>query len=122
MSYIKPWCKSGDCGYLGHTDFRGTPSDLSYLDVIKEYIDADEVVGGEYYTMVATVTAGGHDYSKVRINCKVQSEDIIVGFSVEFRDEFKDAVASLKEGDIVKFRGRYYDEGCGFTDCELITE
>lgn len=121
-SYVKPWCKSGRCYNLGYTLFRGTPSDLSYLDVIKEHIGVDEIVGGEYYTVTAIISVADYNFQKTRISCKLQNEDIIVGFSVEFRDEFEDAVSLLDEGDEVTFRGRYYDEGCGFTDCELITE
>ena len=123
-SSIKPWCKSGTCGYLGYSIFRGTPADTSYLDVIKEYCNSDEIVGGEYYTMTATVLYGTYLSHKPRIVCKVQNEDIIVSFSVEFRKEFAEAVDwnVLKDGDEVTFRGRYYDVGCGWEDCELITK
>lgn len=120
-SYVKRFCEHPGHFYVASL-FRGTPNDLSYLDVIAEYSDSDEIVWGEYYTMTATIVHGDYDYFKTRINCEVQSDDIIVYFSVEFRGEFEEAVGLLTEGDQVVFRGRFYDEGCGFTDCELITE
>ena len=78
---------------------------------------------GQYYTVTAIVTLA--DYSsndKARVTCKVENEDYIVGFSVEFREEFKNTAGceSLEEGEKITFRGRFYDEGCGFTDCELV--
>lgn len=120
-SYVKPYCENCN-NYFRSTIFRGTPTDTSYLSAIEEYSDGDEIVGGEYYTVTATVAVADHDLTKVRIQCKVQKDNIIVVFSVEFQEEFAEAVGSLKEGDTVTFRGRYYDEGCGFTDAELITE
>lgn len=120
MSYIKPWCKSGTCYHLGYSLFRGTPTDLSYLDVIGQYSDSDNILCGEYYTITATVTHADYDFQRTRISCEVRSDDIIVCFSVEFRGEFEEEVSLLTEGDEVTFRGRFYDEGCGFTDSELI--
>lgn len=102
--------------------FRGTPKDLSYLDIIKEHIDGEEIVGGEYYTIKGIVAVADYNIPKTIIRCRLESGDTIVIFSVEFREEFEDAVGLLKEGDEVTFRGRFYDEGCGFTDSELITE
>ena len=121
MSYVKPYCEHPGHIYIS-TSFRGTPNDLSYLEAIKANSDSDEIVGGEYYTVTATVALGDHDYIKTRIRCQIESEDILVGFSVEFREGFEEAVGALKKGDTVAFRGRYYDEGCGFTDAELIIE
>jgi hypothetical protein len=118
--YVKPWCKSRECVYPGYSLFRGTPSDTSYLDVIGEHIDSDEIIGGEYYTVTATVTLADYDFARTRLGCKVQNDDIIVYFSVDFREEFEDAVGLLEEGDEVTFRGRFYDVGCGWEDCELI--
>ena len=124
-SSVRQWCKKGCCPNLGYKNFRGTPSDLSYLDVIEEHFGVDEMVGGEYYTVTAEISLKFYYPSsspRVHINCKVENEDIIVGFNVEFREGFREQVALLEQGDEVTFRGRYYDEGCGFTDCELITE
>lgn len=118
-SSIKPICEN--CNqYFEATRFRGTPNDLSYLEVVKEYITADEIVSGEYYTMTAIVTTLDHDYRRVRIRCKVGNNNIDVFFSVEFREEFEEAVSSLQEGQEITFRGKLYDTGFGWTDCELL--
>ena len=102
--------------------FRGTPTDTSYLNVIAEHSDGNDIVGGEYYTMTVTVTLADHDSTKTRINCQVRNNDIVVGFSVEFKDGFEELVSSIQRGDEVTFRGKFYDVGCGFSDAELITE
>ena len=120
-SYIKPFCEHNGHVYIS-TIFRGTPDDLSYLDVVAEHSDGDEIVWGEYYTVTAVMTLGDYDFGRTRIRCQVESGNIIVNFSVEFRDGFEESVDLLNEGDTVTFRGRFYDEGCGFTDCELIRE
>lgn len=118
-SYIKPFCD--DCyDYFEPKSFRGTPEDTSYLEVVKEYTGEDEILGGGYYTMKAIITLADYDTQKVRINCRIESEDVIVGFSVEFREEFEESVSLLTEGDEITFRGRLYDNGFGFTDAELI--
>ena len=125
MSYVKPYCEDISHTYLGYSVFRGTPDDLSYLEVIQEHSDGDTIVPGEYYTMSAEVSLKFYNPSsspKVGITCKVKSEKIIVSFHVEFKEEFREQVKLIQEGDIVTFRGRFYDEGCGFTDCELILE
>ena len=120
-SNITPFCKK--CNhYFGYSLFRGTPEDSSYLEVIKAHIGEDEIIGGEYYTVTAIVTLADYNADKARISCKVQNEDVIVGFSVEFKGEFEDALNLIQEGDEITFRGRFYDTGCGFTDCELIVE
>ena len=124
-SSVRPWCKSGDCYNLGYTLFNGTPDDLSYLELIKECCNADEIVPGEYYTMSVKVSQKFYNPSfsqRISIDCRIESDDIVVDFNVEFREEFREQVKSIQEGDIITFRGRYYDEGCGFTDCELIIE
>ena len=119
-SNVRQYCEECNSYVDNPSLFKGNPEDLSYLEVVKAHSDGDEIVGGEYYTMTAIVTLGDYDTQKTRINCRVQSENIIVWFSVEFREEFEDAVTLLQEGDEITFRGRYYDTGCGFTDCELI--
>ena len=118
-SSTQPFCKECHQRFRA-TRFRGTPDDLSYLEVIREHSDGNEIVGGEYYTITAIVTLADYDFQKTTLKCKVESEDIVVAFSVEFKDGFEDAVALLDEGDEITFRGRLYDEGCGWTDCELL--
>lgn len=119
LGYVKPYCEN--CNhYFGYTLFQETPDDFSYLEVIREHSDGEDIVGGEYYTMTAIVTLGDYDSMKTRVRCKVRNENIIVEFSVEFREEFEDAVALLESGDEITFRGKFYDTGCGWTDCELI--
>ena len=121
-SNVRPFCENGDHYYLGYTLFRGTPDDVSYLEVIREHGGGKEIVGGEYYTITATVVLGDYDFDRTRIRCEVRSDGIIVNFSVDFQEVFEESVASFDSGDEITFRGRFYDEGCGFTDCELITE
>lgn len=121
MSYVIPYCEHPGHIYIAKT-FRDTPNDLSYLEAIREHSDSDEIIWGEYYTITATVALADYDVMRTRLNCKVESENIIVIFSVEFRGEFEELVASIDEGDEITFRGRFYDNGCGFTDSELITE
>jgi hypothetical protein len=119
VSRIKPVCKN--CNqYFEAAIFRGTPNDLSYLEVVKEYISEDEIVGGGYHTMTASVAVLDYDFQRVRIRCKVTAADIEVNFSVEFREEFEESVALLQVGDEITFRGRLYDTGFGWTDCELL--
>ena len=118
-SYYKPYCENCN-NDLGYTMFRNTPSDTSYLDAVKSYIDGDEIVGGEDYTMTAVVSLGDYDSQKTRIRCKVEKDDIIVGFSVQFRDELEEEISLIKEGDEITFRGKLYEEGFGWTDCELV--
>jgi hypothetical protein len=118
-SSVKSYCKNCN-NYFGRTRFGGTPEDVSYLDVVKEYIDKGEIVGGEYYTMCAIVSLGDYSSTKTKINCGVETGNILVYFSVEFREEFEEQVDLIVEGDEIVFRGRLYDEGFGFTDCELI--
>lgn len=132
LSYIQPYCRGcdgtygeGRYGYYVRVTrpFQGTPNDLSYLDAIREHSDGGEMVGGEYYTMTATVSVeyySVYGQEKISIRCKVEYEGTIVFFSVEFRDEYKDEIVLLEGGDEITFRGGFYDNGCGFTDCELI--
>lgn len=120
-SYMRPFCKNCD-EVFGHKNFRGTPIDLSFLEAIVENSDGTEIVGGEYYTMKVIMMSGCSDFDRLRIGCKVQNEDAIVYFSAEFQEEFRDAVKEVHMGDEITFRGRFYDNGCGFTDCELIIE
>lgn len=124
-SYVKEICNECGESITRPGLFKGTLVDQSYLEVIREHSDGSEILVGEYYTVTAIVTLA--DYSSVdkpSINCKVENEDYIVSFNAEFREEFAEAVyyESLEEGDTITFRGRFYDVGCGFTDCELVDE
>ena len=120
-SYYKTYCKN--CyDDLKTTIFRGTPEDTPYLDVISKHSDSAEIIGGQYYIMTATVTLGDFDFQNTRISCKVVDDDIEVYFSVEFFPEFEEQVSTIETGDIVTFYGRFYEEGCGFKDCKLISE
>ena len=118
-SYVKHFCDVCDKS-LGYGTFKGKPSNSSWIEVIKEHSDSDEIVGGEYYTMTATMTLGDYDFTKTRISCEVQSGNIIVHFSAEFKDEFEDAIKLVEKGESITFRGKFYDNGCGFTDCALL--
>ena len=121
-SWSKLICRDCHQSMATYKSFRGTPNDTSYLEAIKVHGKASEILPGEYYTITATVTLADYNFDKTVIRCKVQSDNIIVNFSVEFRGEFEEAVGLLEEGDEVTFRGRFYDKGCGFTDSELITK
>lgn len=115
--YIKKFCK--DCDhYIGISYLHGIPTDKSYLEVIRDHSDGDELVDGVYYTMTATVTLAY--YYGIRINCKVENEDIAVYFSVSFRDEFKEEVKAINVKDEITFRGKFDAVSCDWTDCELI--
>lgn len=122
-SRVRPYCR--DCNKrFEYRHIKGTLIDQSYLSAIKEHSDGREIVPGEYYTVTATVPQGyiGYTSDKVRLNCRVENEEFIVGFSVEFREEFEELAKSVEKGEEITFRGRFYDKGCGFTDCELIIE
>ena len=120
-SNVRDYCRGCDTRYQAYL-FQGTPKDQSYLSAISENSYGGEIVPGEYYTVTATVPLGfvGYTSDNVWLNCRVENEEFIVGFTVEFREEFKEAVRLVENGDKITFRGRFYDEGCGFTDCKLI--
>ena len=118
-SYSRPYCIK--CGKLeAYTNFKGTPADTSYLELLREQTNTTEITAGEYYTITATISLSDSLSTKVKLHCKLENEHLKVGFSIEFRPEFKEAVSLLNTGETITFRGRYYDTGCGFTDCELI--
>lgn len=118
-SSIIPFCKKCNVSY-GYTNFKYFPNDDSYLEVVNSHIEDGEVEGGKYFTMNAKVALRDYSNDKTRIDCYVQSEDIIVSFSVDFKEGFEEAVSQLKEDDEIRFRGKYYEKGCGWTDCELL--
>ena len=110
---------------LKQTLFHKEPADTSYLRVFEQFNNGNDLVRGEYYTIRGTVSLKFYDLrpsEKLRIRCQVEVDGIIVGFSIEFREEFRERVKLLEEGDEVTFRGKFYDIGCGFSDAELITE
>ena len=121
LSYVEKHCENCNTDHgISRTTFRGNPTNISYLETLIEHSDGEEIIGGEYYTITAIVTLPDFDLNKTRIKCKVESANTIVLFSVEFKEGFEDSVGLLQEGDEITFRGRYYDVGCGFTDCELL--
>lgn len=119
QSHVRNYCKNCEERSKA-TLFRGTPIDTSYLAAIVEHSDGSEIIPGQYYTVTATVTMRDYSPTDVWANCKVENKDFIIEFNVEFRDEFADAIDVLEIGDEITFRGKFYDEGCGFLDCELI--
>lgn len=124
-SSVNPYCR--DCKEsLRYTNIQGELVDQSYLSAIQENRDGREIVAGEYYTVTATVPLGYYGSSTsrdhARLTCQVENEGFIVRFSVEFREEFRESIESMQEGEKITFRGRFYDEGCGFTDAELISK
>ena len=116
IGYKKRYCKK--CDYTNDiiTYFYDTPKDTSYLDLICEHSDGDELVDGDYYTMRAIVTRN-YVYG---INCKVENENIVVYFSVDFLEESKDALELIEEGDEITFRGKFVRVSCDWTACKLI--
>lgn len=121
-SHVKQKCKNCNAMFTYSSVFKGTPIDQSYLEAIEEHSDGVEIVPGEYYTVTAIVPLGYYGYGSddLWLNCKVENEEFVVGFTAEFREEFAESVKSVEKGDTITFRGRFYDVGCGFTDCELI--
>lgn len=118
--YKKHYCKDCDV-YCGMTYLHSGSNDYAYLDVIREQIDVDELVDGEYYTMTAIVTLANYG-TNTRISCKVVNEDITVGFSVDFKEEFEDRISHsvLREGEEITFYGKFDGISCAWMDCELI--
>lgn len=120
-SYVEHYCAECD-NSLGYNLFNDVPSDSSWLDVIKEKSDSDEIVSGGYYTMTAIVTLGDYDHQRTRVRCRVESGNNIVYFSADFNDDLEDVIKSVQEDDEITFRGKFYEIGCGFEDCELINK
>ena len=124
MSDVCSYCRKCNERLTGYSLFEGDPADKSYLKAIEENSDGGEIIPGEYYTVTAIVPLGfmGYTSTNVWLNCKVENEEFIIYFSVDFREEFEEQVSAIEKGDTITFRGRFYDEGCGFTDCELISK
>ena len=117
-SSMKQVCK--ECKETLHIEsFRARPTDPSYMTLIKEHSDSDEIIAGEYYTVTAIVSLGDYDSLKTRIDCKLENDDMKMVFSVEFREEFEEVVSLVEKGDEITFRGQFYDTG--FKDAELIS-
>ena len=121
-SSVCGYCKKCDTRLTTNSLFRGELVDKSYLSALIEHSDASEIVPGEYYTITVKAPLGFANYSSdsVGLTCEVENDDFIVRFGAEFREEFEEQVRLIQDGDTITFRGRFYDEGCGFTDCELI--
>ena len=121
-SSVCGFCNKCNSRLSTYSLFKGELVDKSYLEAIKEHSGSKDILPGEYYTVTATVPLGFYGYTSetVWLTCEVKNEDFIVRFHVEFRDEFKEQVRSIQEGQEITFRGRFYDTGVGFADCELI--
>ena len=118
---VREYCR--DCGEaFPLTNIGDTPEDQSYLEAIREHSDGSAIVPGEYYTVTVIVTLRDIEADCTRLGCKVENNDFIVIFDVDFREEFEEVVSLIEKGDEITFRGRFYDEGCGFKDAELITD
>lgn len=114
----RPVCK--DCDkHMQYSLFSGTPTDTSYIEPINEAADTESIIAGEYYTVTATVFLLDYSTPHTYLICVVKNENFTVRFTVEFREELTEAIA---EGDLIVFQGKFFDDGCGFTNCELITK
>lgn len=119
---ITHYCKKCDKRVGNHSEVNVESVGDSYLGVIVRHSDATEINPGEYYTITATAPFGfvGGMTDKIWLHCDAETEDYIVRFVVDFNEEFRELVSSVNGGDIITFRGRFYDSGCGFSDAELI--
>ena len=118
-SSVCDYCKKCDTRISAYSNFEGTLVDQSYLSAVIVHSDADEMIPGEYYTITAKVPLGYTGY-KNHLTCEVENEDFIVRFSAEFRAELWEQINAVEKGSTITFRGRFYDTGCGFTDCVLV--
>ncbi len=119
--YMAVYCK--ECNEkLRSETFADTPKDLSYLEVVRTLVGEDGPVAGEYYLVTATVLSDYSQSGSPYVRCKVENDSVSVFFTVDFKEEFDEAVREIEEGDTITFYGRYYESGCGFADCELIVE
>lgn len=80
--------------------FNGTPDDKSYLSAFSGYIDSNEIIPGEYYTVTAAVTIDYYSsgIEEPRLACKEENDDYEVLFSVGFKEEYRDLISSVKKG------------------------
>ena len=112
------YCAKCDTRLTPYSLFQGELVDKSYLEAIQDNSDGSEILPGEYYTVTARVPLGFMD--SIGLTCEVENEDFLLRFSVVFRAEFKEQLSLIEKGQEITFRGRFSDEGCYFTDCELI--
>ena len=117
------FCTKCDTRLTPYSLFQGELVDKSYLAALKEHSDGSEIIPGEYYTVTATVPLGYMGYEgTMGLACEVENEDFLIRFNAAFRGEFKEQISLIEEGQEITFRGRFNDTGCGFTDCELLSE
>ena len=112
------YCTKCDTRLSPYSLFQGELVDKSYLQVMVDHSDDSEMIPGEYYTVTAVAPLGFMD--SVGITCEVENEEFLVRFSAAFRAEFKEQLGAIEKGQEITFRGRFYETGCRFTDCELI--
>lgn len=72
-------------------------------------------------TAAVTIDYYSSGIEEPRLACKEENDDYEVLFSVGFKEEYRDLISSVKKGEEITFRGKFYTEGCGFSDCELIS-
>ena len=113
------YCTKCDTRLTEYSLFQGELVDKSYLEAIKEHSDGSEIIPGEYYTVTATVPLGF--IGSGGLVCEVENEEFLVRFSAAFRAEFIEQIKSMEKGQEITFRGRFYDTGCSFTDCEIVS-
>ena len=120
-SYYRTVCS--DCDEIRKTTmFNGNPTNTAYLPVMAAHCGTSEMAPEEYYTVTATVSDSHSAYDKLRLRCYVEGETATVYFTATFPEEFLEDLQALEGKDTVTFYGKYYTQGCGFTDCILITE
>lgn len=119
--YVKSVCD--DCGQgFSVTSFYDTFPEERYTDVVREHCEDKTFIKGEYDTIKAKVVYPDYDYDRTRINCSIRQDDVDVYFTVEFKNEYEEAVSVLDSEDEITFRGRSALKGLFFTDCELLTK
>ena len=119
LAYKQYHCK--DCGYFnGYNNYiYEMPDKTPYLDLIRELVDCDVLIDGEFYTIKAIVN---NNYSLSSVRCKLEDENVIVYFSIYLKDEYKNNIKLLKSGDEITICGKFNSVTLEWIDCELINE